>query len=80
MRSPPGKRLVAGFVGVAVAAVFTVAGLTLWRTKHAVGQLAAGRQQGTTDARSRLHTIRTPAGRGPIHILQRCWPCNLARL
>ena len=49
-RSPLGMRLVAGFVAVAVAAVFVLAGLTLWRTKHTVGQLAQERQQATADA------------------------------
>ncbi len=49
VRSPLGTRLVAGFVAVAVAAVFVVAGLTLWRTKHSVGQLARERQQATAD-------------------------------
>lgn len=49
-RSPLGLRLVAGFVGVAVIAVFVLAGLTLWRTKHTVGRLAGDRQQATADA------------------------------
>ena len=42
-------RLIAGFVAVAVVAVFVLAGLTLWRTKHSVGQLARERQQATAD-------------------------------
>ena len=50
LRSPLGLRLVAGFVAVAVAAVFVLAGLTLWRTKHTVSQLAEERQQATADA------------------------------
>lgn len=50
VRSPLGLRLVAGFVVVAVAAVFVLAGLTLWRAKHTVGQLAGERQQATADA------------------------------
>lgn len=50
LRSPLGLRLVAGFVAVAVAAVFVLAGLTLWRTKHTVSQLAGERQQATADA------------------------------
>ena len=37
-------------VAVAVAAVFALAGLTLWRTKHTVGRLAGERQQATADA------------------------------
>lgn len=49
MRSRLAIRLIAGFVAVAVAAVFVLAGLTLWRTKHTVGQLAAERQQSTAD-------------------------------
>jgi two-component system sensor histidine kinase BaeS len=43
-------RLIGGFVAVAVVAVFVLAGLTLWRTKHSVGQLARERQQATADA------------------------------
>ncbi len=43
-------RLVGAFVAVAIAAVFVLAGLTLWRTKHTVGQLANDRQQATADA------------------------------
>jgi two-component system sensor histidine kinase BaeS len=43
-------RLVGGFVAVAVIAVFVLAGLTLWRTKHTVGQLARERQQASADA------------------------------
>ena len=43
-------RLIGGFVVVAVVAVFVLAGLTLWRTKHSVGQLARERQQATADA------------------------------
>ena len=43
-------RLIAGFMAVAVVAVFVLAGLTLWRTKHSVGQLARERQQATADA------------------------------
>ena len=35
---------------VAVVAVFVLAGLTLWRTEHSVGQLAQERQQATADA------------------------------
>ncbi|MEK7410345.1 MAG: hypothetical protein AAB327_03005, partial [Actinomycetota bacterium] len=50
LRSPLGLRLVAGFVAVAVAAVFVLAGLTLWRTKHTVSQLAGERQQATAEA------------------------------
>ena len=50
MRSPLAMRLIAGFVAVAVVAVFVLAGLTLWRTKHSVGQLARERQQATADA------------------------------
>ncbi len=42
-------RLIAGFVAVSVVAVFVLAGLTLWRTKHSVGQLARERQQATAD-------------------------------
>ena len=49
-RSPLARRLIAGFVGVAVVAVFVLAGLTMWRTKHSVGQLALERQQATADA------------------------------
>jgi two-component system sensor histidine kinase BaeS len=49
VRSPLGMRVVGGFVAVAVAAVFVLAGLTLWRTKHSVGQLAHERQQATAD-------------------------------
>lgn len=49
LRSPLVLRLVAAFVVVAVAAVFVLAGLTLWRTKHTVGQLADERQQATAD-------------------------------
>ncbi|MEK7422399.1 MAG: hypothetical protein AAB131_01030, partial [Actinomycetota bacterium] len=49
VRSRLAIRLIAGFVAVAVAAVFVLAGLTLWRTKHTVGQLAAERQQSTAD-------------------------------
>ena len=43
-------RLIGGFVAVAVVAVFVLAGLTLWRTKHSVGELARERQQATADA------------------------------
>ncbi len=43
-------RIIAGFVAVAVVAVFVLAGLTMWRTKHSVGQLARERQQATADA------------------------------
>ena len=43
-------RLIGGFVAVAVVAVFVLAGLTLWRTKHSVGQLARERQQATAEA------------------------------
>ncbi len=43
-------RLIGGFVAVAVVAVFVLAGLTLWRTKHSVGQLARERQQATAAA------------------------------
>ena len=50
VRSPIGLRLVAGFVAVAVAAVFVLVGLTLWRTKHTVGQLASERQQARAEA------------------------------
>ena len=50
VRSPLAVRLIAGFVAVAVVAVFVLAGLTLWRTKHSVGQLASERQQATADA------------------------------
>lgn len=50
VRSPLGLRLVAGFVAVAVTAVFVLAGLTMWRTKHTVGQLAGERQQATANA------------------------------
>ncbi len=50
VRSPLALRLIGGFVAVAVVAVFVLAGLTLWRTKHSVGQLARERQQATADA------------------------------
>ena len=50
MRSPLAMRLIGGFVAAAVVAVFVLAGLTLWRTKHSVGQLARERQQATADA------------------------------
>ena len=50
VRSPLGLRLIAGFVAVAVAAVFALAGITLWRAKHSVGMLARERQQATADA------------------------------
>jgi two-component system sensor histidine kinase BaeS len=50
VRSPLAVRLIGGFVAVAVVAVFVLAGLTLWRTKHSVGQLARERQQATADA------------------------------
>ena len=50
VRSPLALRLVAAFVAVAVAAVFVLAGLTLWRTRHTVGRLADERQQATADA------------------------------
>lgn len=50
VRSPLALRLVAAFVAVAVAAVFVLAGLTLWRTRHTVGRLASERQQATADA------------------------------
>ena len=43
-------RLIGGFVAVAVVAVFVLAGLTLWRTKYSVGQLARERQQATAAA------------------------------
>lgn len=49
LRSPVVLRLVAAFIVVAVAAVFVLAGLTLWRTKHSVGQLADERQQATAE-------------------------------
>lgn len=49
-RSSLAVRLVGGFVGVAIVAVFLLAGLTLWRTEHSVGQLAHERQQATADA------------------------------
>ncbi|MBI4883909.1 MAG: HAMP domain-containing protein, partial [Actinobacteria bacterium] len=49
-RSSLAVRLIGGFVAVAVVAVFVLAGLTLWRTKHSVGQLAHERQQATADA------------------------------
>ena len=50
VRSPLAMRLIGGFVAVAVVAVFVLAGLTLWRTKHSVGQLARERQQASADA------------------------------
>jgi two-component system sensor histidine kinase BaeS len=50
VRSPLAMRLIGGFVAVAVVAVFVLAGLTLWRTKHSVGQLARERQQATAEA------------------------------
>ena len=50
VRSPLAVRLIGGFVAVAVVAVFVLAGLTLWRTKHSVGQLARDRQQASADA------------------------------
>jgi two-component system sensor histidine kinase BaeS len=50
VRSPLAVRLIGGFVAVAVVAVFVLAGLTLWRTKHSVGQLARERQQASTEA------------------------------
>lgn len=43
-------RLVAAFVLVAIVAVLALAGLTLWRAKHTVGQLAGERQQATADS------------------------------
>ena len=43
-------RLIGGSVAAAVVAVFVLAGLTLWRTKHTVGQLAKDRQQATAVA------------------------------
>jgi two-component system sensor histidine kinase BaeS len=49
-RSPLAVRLIGGFVAVAVVAVFVLAGLTLWRTKHSVGQLARERQQASAEA------------------------------
>ena len=49
-RGSLGFRLVMAFVAVAVGAVFVLAGLTLWRTKHTVGQLAADRQQATAES------------------------------
>lgn len=49
-RSSLAVRLIGGFVAVAVVAVFVLAGLTLWRTEHSVGQLAHERQQATADA------------------------------
>lgn len=49
LHSPLVLRLVAAFVAVAVAAVFVLAGLTLWRTKHTIGQLADERQQATAE-------------------------------
>ncbi|CAB4362972.1 MAG: HAMP domain-containing protein [Actinobacteria bacterium] len=49
VRSPLAARLVAGFVAVAVAAVFAIAGMALWRNGHSVGQLARERQHDTTD-------------------------------
>ena len=57
VRSPLGLRLVAGFVAVAVAAVFVLAGLTMWRTKHTVSQLAAERQQATANAIAQTFTL-----------------------
>lgn len=50
VRSPLATRLIGGFVAVAVVAVFVLAGLTLWRTEHSVGQLARDRQQATAEA------------------------------
>ena len=50
VRSPLGFRFVAGFVVVAVAAVLVFAALTLWRTRHTVGQLARDRQDATAQA------------------------------
>ncbi|HQZ34721.1 MAG TPA: HAMP domain-containing sensor histidine kinase [Ilumatobacteraceae bacterium] len=50
VRSPLAMRLIGGFVAVAVVAVFVLAGLTLWRTKHSVGRLARERQQATAAA------------------------------
>ncbi|MEQ1874580.1 MAG: HAMP domain-containing sensor histidine kinase [Ilumatobacteraceae bacterium] len=49
-RSSLAVRLIGGFVAVAVVAVFVLAGITLWRTEHSVGQLAHERQQATADA------------------------------
>ncbi len=57
VRSSLGFRLVAGFVSVAVAAVFVLAGLTMWRTKHTVGQLAGERQQATANAIAQTFTL-----------------------
>ena len=53
LRSPLARRLVLAFVSVAVAAVFVLAGLTLWRTKHTVGRLADDRRQDTAEAIAR---------------------------
>ena len=50
VRSPLGVRLVAAFVAVAVTAVLVFAALTLWRSRHTVGQLARDRQQATAQA------------------------------
>ncbi|MEO8264244.1 MAG: HAMP domain-containing sensor histidine kinase [Ilumatobacteraceae bacterium] len=50
VHSPLAVRLIGGFVAVAVVAVFVLAGLTLWRTKHSVGQLARERQQASAEA------------------------------
>ena len=46
-------RLIGGSVAAAVVAVFVLAGLTLWRTKHTVGQLAKERQQAVSPDRGR---------------------------
>ncbi len=53
LRSPLAQRLVLAFVTVAVTAVFVFAGLTLWRTKHAVGRLGDYRRQETAEAIAR---------------------------
>ena len=53
LRSPLARRLALAFVAVAVTAVFVLAGLTLWRTKRTVGQLAHDRRQATTEAIAR---------------------------
>lgn len=68
LRSPLGLRLVAGFVAVAVAAVFVLAGLTLWRTKHTVSQLAGERQQATADAISQTVALSYEQNGGWLNV------------
>ena len=52
-RASLGFRLAAAFVAVSVAAVLVFAALTLWRSRHTVGQLARERQQENTWAIAR---------------------------